>query len=646
MKKLILSFFCLLLTMTADAATNDISVDSIAIHGNRLAQLTQQVEVSMRNNAATVFEGRLYLLACDRSDGSLTPCLDTLVSITAFGRLTLMLYPVFPEGDLELRIASDADGEQVICTHDVTILPLRKLNMKATFSIDMLTDNGEQRTGTGADATWRTDATRRVPTGEAVLYGSRIKGWVRVTNCDADYYGARGGRGDDDGIVLWLEDRDSGGGLAQGLPLQHIANKLESNASEERTFAYDAVFRDGARYVLKAGYGMPYGLETIDSLCFTTRSGTNTYWTARGMVLPLPLSDEGHLMVPAEAVAVDLRGQQSVGGDLESVGGDLQSPTIDVSLANPNCLYYLDPSGNIPQGLDESRNLVRGQEAENISLSEGYDYYCPMAFHTQLVSYLMKPSYDNPDDEALGRGYSETIVLPFRPTHICLYDINGQTEVLHPDMLKVLRYYGYEADTLNVAALSSLSQMQAYKPYILGVYIGSRLLFTGENTLVPMTGEAIVRGGGIDFVGTTVGLRLSSMPGMSPLGRTERNTNYYVYSPADYSFHPGDADDVVAPFRACLYAADGKSHNGLNISKYVWGNSGKPGDSTAIDDIDHSTPATAHSVCDLQGRKVSAAANSVGGDLQSVGGDLQSPTTCSSLKKGIYITGGRKIVVK
>jgi hypothetical protein len=90
---------------------------------------------------------------------------------------------------------------------------------------------------------------------------------------------------------------------------------------------------------------------------------------------------------------------------------------------------------------------------------------------------------------------------------------------------------------------------------------------------------------------------------------------------------------VIAPFHACLYATDGKSHNNLNISKYVWGDSGKPGDATAIDGTDHSTPVTAHSVCDLQGRET---------NLQPSTFNVQS----SMLKKGIYIIGGQKIVVK
>ncbi|MBO7139188.1 MAG: hypothetical protein J6W19_01230 [Prevotella sp.] len=590
MNKLTLSLFALLFTMTASAASGDASAlrtDSMVVYGPRLAQLTHQVDVSLRNNAAEDFEGRLWLMAVNKADDSLTPCLDTLITIKSRSSRQLILHTVLPEGKLQLRLATDADGQKSAATCDVTIQPLRKLDMKASFSLEMLSD-------------------------EAVLYGSRIKGLARVVNHDGLYYGARGGKGADDGIVVWVEDSDSG----ERLFTKHAANMLQPYGSVETTFAYDAVFRDGARYALKAGYGMPYGLEAIDSLCFTTHTGTNTYWTAKGQVLPLPLSGEGHRVVPADAVAVDLR-------SLSSAEGDWPSQPIDVSQANPNCLYYLDPSGDVPQGLDESLNLVRGLQAETISLTEGHDYYCPLAFRAQLVSYLMTPSYDNPIDEARGRGYSETIVLPFRPTHINLYDVNGQTEALHANMLKVLRYYGYEADTLNVAELSSLSQMEAYKPYILGVYVGSRLLFTGENTSVPITGNAIVRGGSIDFVGTTVGLRLSP--------------EYYVYSPADYTFRQGDADDVIAPFRACLYAADGKSHSHLDISRYVWGDKGKPGDATAIDDVQHDNLQFTDSrwgnngVSDLQGRRIV---------------NRQSSTVNCRLHKGIYITGGRKVVVK
>ena len=590
MKKLILSFLTLLLTMTVSADTDttiSLSVDSMVLFGNQLAQLTQQVDIGVHNDTAEDFEGRLWLMAFNQDDGNLTPCLDTLITIKARTARQLLLYTALPEGRLQLRLTTDADGQKCASTCEVTIQPLRKLDMKASFSLDMLSD-------------------------QAVLYGSRIKGMARVVNRDALYYGVRGGKGEDDGIVLWLEDRNSG----ERLFTKHAANMLQPYGSVETDFAYDAVFRDGARYALKAGYGMPYGLEAIDSLCFTIRTGTCTYWTASGEVLPLPVSeDHTQLVVPAEAVAVDLRGWQT------SVEGDGASPTaIDASQANPNCLYYLDLTGNLPEGLDENRNIIRGLEAENIKVTEGYDYYCPLAFHTQFISFLMTPSYDNPDDELRGRGYSETLVLPFYPRYVNLYDVNGGNVMLHADMLKVLRYYDNVGDTLNIVQLTSISQMHAYEPYILGVYIGSQLLFIGENTKVPVTQEAIVRGKDVNFVGTTVGRQLPDIT--------------YQYSTDDTHFYPSTAR--IEPFRAYMdIEKDTTSIDSLFFSVKVWGAEGKPGDATAIDDIpiynlpSYNLPFDSDIVCDLSGRQI--------GNRKAVN---------RRLPKGIYITGGRMVVVK
>ena len=609
MKKMTLSILALLFSVTAGAA-NELVCDSLVVSGNCMAQLSQRVETSLRNNSDCAYEGRLYLSVHNKDNGNLTLCLDTLITIAANKVQQLVLYPTLPEGNLELRLTTDVGGQQVMGTCDVTILPLRKLNFKATFSLDMLT---------------KTE-------GEAALYGSRIKGWVQVENYETPYYGINGGKADDDGIVLWLEDCDTGGRLFT----KHIANGLEYNSTWV-AFAYDAVFRDGTRYALKAGYGMPYGLEPIDSLCFTMRMGTNTYWTANGEVLPLPLNDNRQLTVPEEAVAVDLRGTAALPGIY----------TVDASQANPNCLYYLDLPDNVPQGLDESRNLVRGLEAENIRLTEGYDYYCPLAFRTQFISFMMTPSYNNPDDEACGRGYSETIVLPFRPSHVGLYESNrssgsrrwtadgdsiqsGPDEMLHSDMLAVLRYYGHQADSLNVVQLSSLSQLKAYEPYILGVFIGSSLLFIGENTQVPATSEAIVRGSGIDFIGTTVQRRLS---------RTA-----FTYCSDGFRFRQGETDDCVPSFHAYIAAADDITYEELNIPSEVWGSKGNPNDATAIQEIFHhlkpntsfgqrthdneGTQEPPHSY-DLSGRNLPA-----------------NLLPDRHLQKGIYIVGGRKVVVK
>lgn len=580
MKKLFFSIIALMLTVTASAsAGTTLTCDSIVLRGNNIAELTQYIGIHLRNYTDADISTRLCLLVNNHTDGSRTVCVDTVVDVQENFNRMLDFYRTLPEGDLTLTLATDAEGEQVLGSVNVTICPFRKLDLSASFTLDMLSEQD----------------------GENVLYGSHIRGSVLVQNNDQDFYSDYHGTSDE-GIVLFLEDLDTG----ERLFTQRILYMLWGGGRKDASFCYDAVFRNGARYALKAAYSTAHGLEVFDTLCFTTLSGTNMYWTADGTVLPLPESDDRQLTVPGEAVAVDLRGQHLFNTVF----------SIDASQANPNCLYYLDLLDNVPAGLDDSHNIVRGLEADNIRLKENHDYYCPLAFHTQFISYIMTPSYDNADDELRGRGYSETIVLPFSPTSVSLYDINGATEMLHPDMLKVLRYRGNMGDSLCIEEVS-LQQMLSYEPYLLGVYIGSSLLFIGENLKVPMTGEAIVRGSGIDFVGTTIALQLSP--------------DAYLFNAGSNSFLQGGAENIVAPFHAYMLSIDGADHY-LGVSDSVWGSSGKPGDATAIGAAltNNKQGITDNEVCDLQGRKVTS---------------RHSPLT-THLKKGIYIVAGRKVVVK
>ena len=361
------------------------------------------------------------------------------------------------------------------------------------------------------------------------------------------------------------------------------------------------------------------------------------YWTAQGELLPLHVFENDHgamvLAIPAEAVAVDLRGQlqQLPQSSEASPTTEVQSPfSVDVSQANPNCLFYLDLPGILPDGLDESRNIIRGLEATNIRLTEGHDYYCPISFHTQFISFLMTPSYSNPDDELRGRGYSETLVLPFYPRYANLYDVNGDNVMLHADMLKVLRYYGNAGDSLNIVQLNSISQMHAYEPYILGVYIGSQLLFIGENTKVPVTHEAIVRGQEVNFVGTTVARYLPQ--------------STYQYNVDDSHFYPSTAR--IAPFRAYMEKGEDKpSAECLSFSEEVWGEEGNPSDAAVIDDAPiYDLPIfdfrfDSDAVSDLSGRQID-------NDQIENGQIEKQKSIIRKFPKGIYIIGGRKVIVK
>ena len=569
-KKLLLCCLALLLGLVARAA-GPLRVDSISINGNGMAMLTQHAIVDFMNPTSEAFEGRVFLLAHDADTGALTFRADTLISAPPANGITVCFDCQLPEGRHLLTAATDAEGREPLCTREVTILQLRKLDFTATFALDMLSEEADGN----------------------VLYGSRVCGSVLVRSQDEAYFGA-GGERDDDGIVVWLEDEDSG----QQLYHEVVATQLLFHHYFTAMFSHDAAFRDGGRYVLRVGYAVPGGREVIASLRFTMRSGAGTYWTADGRVLPLPVGDDTRLTVPAEAVAVDLRGQGA------------PAAALDVSGANPNCLYYLDLLASLPQGLSDGQNVIRGLQAERIRLAEGHDYFCPLAFQAQFISYLLTPVYDSTDDLLVGRGYSETIVLPFDVSQACLYDVNGdEGEMIHGDMLKVLQYGGHVGDSLVVSQISSPQEMRAYTPYVLGVFVGSSLLFMGENTVVPATHAAESLGTDFHFVGTTVERRL-------PAGS-------YVYHPADNSFYAAQDEVLIAPFHA--YIDGSGDYDRLNISVTAWGGQGNPSDATAIETLPSSAsryPTT--TVSDLTGRRVDS----------------------RQLPKGIYIVGGRKVIVK
>ena len=596
MRRIFLLGVCLLTVLTAGAWSMDeepgLHVDTMGVEGPMMGGLTHLVEFNLRNNSDEDFEGHIYLLARDRVTGVQTVCADTLYQVQA-GNLWdgLSLLCQLPEGDLCFFVATDREGEKTLgCMLNLIVGPLTRLALGASFVMDMMDSSSD----------------------ENVLYGSRMRGRVNVYASDnrwIRYHVYAGGKGEDDGIVLWIEESESG----EHVYTQHLSDKMEGGGiTIVRYFAFDTSFRDGAVYALKVGYGTPHGLEPIDSLVFTMRQGAYTYWTADGQVLPLPEEGQGVCKVPAEAVAVDLRGRQVQG----------ITAAVDVVEANPNCLYYMDSDDVLPEGMTADLNVIRGLQAECVQVSDEYDYYCPLAFKADYISYLLKPSYDDPWAEEHHLGYSQTLVLPFYVSDVLLYDVNGKNASLHEDELVVFQYFGCDADTLQISRLGSVKWMQAYTPYILGVYVGSRLLFIGEDTQVPMTREAITRGQDYDFVGTTVRRHID---------------HAYLYSARDDCFVLDWAGLGVEPFRAAICMGQGDPSAGvpdhLSFDSCIWGDRGRPGavsepaDHDGIGEQSCDCVARRLPVCTLSGQHV-ATADCADGSLHGLG-----------LRPGVYVTG-------
>lgn len=586
MKQLFLSLLGLLLAATLSArpalGTDKLVADSVTTEGNSLAMMTQHLCVSVRNTGAEDCTAHLYVLAEPAGTGQSAVCADTLFTIGGQSVAMLTMPFQLPQGTYQLFVAGDEQGQTVLGQCAITIAPLRPLKLATTLSLDMLT----------------------VDEGSNVLYGNRLNGYVSVTNNDAPYFGAAGA----EGVVVWLERVDDGQRLFS-IPL---ASELWWGTQVGQHFEYTLDNAAGNQYALKVGYGSPTGLVAADSLLFAVRSSGRSYWTADGLVHDLIATDDGLLHVPAEAVAIDLRG----------IGQQGSCVTLDVAQANPNCLYYLDTDDALPQGLDAAVNVVRGLVAENIVLSERHDYFCPLAFRAGFVSFVMQPCYGSE------QGYSETLVLPFSPGMALLYDANGNSEPLHADMLKVLRYYGNQGDSLTVSAISSIDEMQAYTPYILGVYVGATLLFAAEDTQVPSTCKAICLGRDYSLVGTTVARTFSS--------------SVYIYAPYKYGFCFSSGGCSLQPFRACIVdtgtigsdfetSPTVPANELLSFGVEAWGTEGAPVGEALMDIRRPSADATTE--WHKQG-------------VYTLSGQRLRMTERQSLRPGLYIVGGRKTMVR
>jgi hypothetical protein len=175
-----------------------------------------------------------------------------------------------------------------------------------------------------------------------------------------------------------------------------------------------------------------------DGIHFTPKSGTNTYWTADQHVKPLP--QEGmELKVPKEAVAVDFRGNYGVDDVF----------TVDVTEANPNCLYYLNNLDYVPKGLDYDRLVIRDYAIRDLVIDERHDFYCPMPFEAKTALLTVTPegkeAFDK-NSEATG-SCSGTITLPFDAQRIQLTDVNGES-TLGQDGLTFFRFATMQAPSM------------------------------------------------------------------------------------------------------------------------------------------------------------------------------------------------------
>ena len=291
---------------------------------------------------------------------------------------------------------------------------------------------------------------------------------------------------------------------------------------------------------------------------------------------------------------VDLRGQTTV-----------QSVT---SQANPNTIFLLDNNASITG----ATNVVKGSKADNITLTDGYDFFTPIAFTASSISYSRTAEL------AFNRtpeGWA-TVTLPFKVESVKVDDETIDWFHRSTDTGKnfwVMEFTGDNGGTVN---FDYAKEMKAYTPYIFTVpgesygafsLKNKTLVFTGAKIKASSDANAVLTGSSYKFIGTTSAKsNLDDVYLLNAAGSTFEKTN-------------NDSENSEKSFRA--YFADTKNQSAANVLGISIGGGTPTGIADMLPAADKQVKA---GVYNLNGVKM---------------GD-----SLESLPAGIYVVNGKKVI--
>lgn len=327
--------------------------------------------------------------------------------------------------------------------------------------------------------------------GQNYIYGSTMQVTVTATNdTETDYSGYINIQ-----LCKWTNTDNGYSIKGEASRLPYIDVKHKSSKTVDVTFDE---LEEGAKYSIYVALYYyrnddEYGWvekQPVNSDTYIIKAGYNTY-DKDGQLKPYEAMES--INVPNVAV-VDLRGQNTV-------------KTI-ASQANPNTLFLLNSDQEAPAG---AVNVVKGDVAENIVLTDGYDFYAPYAFTAENITYKRKFE----TGYASGAHGWETIMLPFDVESVTA---DGETiDWFHNASATDGRFWVMQFDGDNGTSninYKHCEDFKAYVPYIIAVpgdAFGSRydltnkeIVFSGSNAKIRANkeGRTAISGTSFKMVGS------------------------------------------------------------------------------------------------------------------------------------------------
>ena len=329
---------------------------------------------------------------------------------------------------------------------------------------------------------------------------------------------------------------------------------------------------------------------------------TNAVMTYNGLGELKPLAPASTITLDANVTAVDLTGLTS-------------TVTKVVPSSDPNALYFIGASEKVITGLS-GKNIVKGDVADKITLTDGYPFYTHKDITAKTISYTRTSKLGT-----AGKNGWQTIVLPFAATSVTC---NGKSldwfraanDTYKNFWLKEFRAIeGYKT-----VYFDYVQQFEANRPYLMAVpgnawgesnnLVGKPMVFSASNVTLYRQSYAVVGSDVFKFRGSYSQQKLA---------------NTYCLNSDGSKFVLGT--NTVNPFRCYFIASDNdnnEDYNELNIGVFE-------------DESDGIfTPFASEgekvSVYNLNGIKV--------GETKVV----DSKIDLGNLPKGVYVINGKKFI--
>ena len=429
------------------------------------------------------------------------------------------------------------------------------------------------------------------PNNKTVVYGTTLKGTAVIRNNASTVYA-----GD---LIAYLFSNTEPYGSFSYVQSNNFSLVVPAGGQTTVDVSFPELSTD-LYYMVSFRYDSNNKLTNSNFSTYNMEPGL-VIWKADGTTVATAAS--ASVNVPDDATAVNLTG----------TGVASVSPN-----QNPNTLYYIGENDDMPDGLD-GKNVIRGNSAATIALSEGYDFYVPKTFTATEISFSMTPAITTN-----GKGGWTTLVLPFEVTSVTRTDTNQPIDWFRSrtDSDKDFWMKSFAEVNGTTALFGYADQHEAYVPYIVAFpgskwgeeynLSGKELVFSGQDARLTADARMISGTSVYNFVGTTTAQEI---------------TGAFCLNETGNQFARANEPTALQPFRAYFVA---KTQTSALPAKLAIGSI----DETTTDLlIPIATDGERVDVYDISGTKVRT--------IVVKGGSLQ----LGSLPKGVYIIKGKKIVI-